>query len=145
MKRYDRKTGEIVTEDGKELNAWTTAATNHPGRTQKGELTMKTFEINDNEYTITTCTAIAECDEGNEDARQDALLVINVGDSGERFEYVVFGWDMPETAEDFADMCEDASAWAPLSDEHHIESCNGMNYEKFIDSIYGWLTKTREA
>lgn len=33
----------------------------------------------------------------------------------------------------------------PLSDEHHIESCNGMNYEHYLDSIYGWLTKTREA
>lgn len=69
----------------------------------------KSFTINNTEYTIYTCTAIAGCDETN--TRQDALLVENTAESGEIFQYVVFGWEMPETAEDFENMCEDSTAW----------------------------------
>ena len=77
---------------------------------------MKKYNLNNIEYTITPCTAIAECDNGNEAARQNALLVITTLESGETVEHIVFG---PETAEDFADMAEDYSAWEALSEAHH--------------------------
>ena len=72
----------------------------------------KNFTIDNTEYTVTTCTAIALGDI----SEQEALLVENTADSGEKFEKVVFGYEMPETAEDFEAMCEDASAWESDSD-----------------------------
>ena len=71
----------------------------------------KTFKLDGKEYTVKPCTAIADCDGYQESERQNALLVSNTADWGERFDFVVFGWGMPETLEDFTDMCEDASAW----------------------------------
>ena len=41
---------------------------------------------------------------------QDALLVSSYK-NGEEFKTVVFGYKMPETDKDFAEMCEDSSAW----------------------------------
>ena len=55
---------------------------------------------------IATCAG-----EYSEDDRQNALLVTNMADSGEKIEYVVFGWAMPENEDDFSDMCEDSVAW----------------------------------
>lgn len=66
----------------------------------------KTFTIDNTEYTITDCTAL-DC----EDRRVNALLVKNTADSGEKFQFVVFNYDMPETVEDFEDMCGDHWAW----------------------------------
>ena len=66
----------------------------------------KTFTIDNTEYTITDCTAL-NC----EDERVNALLVENTADSGEKFQFVVFGYEMPETVEDFEDMCDDSCAW----------------------------------
>ena len=71
---------------------------------------MKTFEINGTEYTVESCTAICGSDLGDESKRQDAILVTSEN-GGEKFEFVVFGWEMPETAEDLSDMCDDSSAW----------------------------------
>lgn len=71
---------------------------------------MKQFEINGIEYTIEDCTAICGADCGDESKRQEALLVSSERD-GEKFEDVVFGWDMPENEEGFLDMCEDYAAW----------------------------------
>lgn len=68
-------------------------------------------------YTVTKCTAIAQCDHGDESKRQAALMVESSA-NGEVAEYIVFGWEMPEYAEEFAHMCEDASAWEPRSEEH---------------------------
>ena len=76
---------------------------------RKGD-TMKTFEINGTEYSVEICTAICGADLGDESKRQDALLVSSEN-GGEKFEFVVFGWEMPETSEGFADMCDDSSAW----------------------------------
>ena len=70
---------------------------------------------NMNGYEITKITAIPGCD--NE--RQDALLVVNEQD-GEKAEYVVFGYEMPEDEEDFANMCSDPSALESLDDSHDI-------------------------
>ena len=70
----------------------------------------KTFIFDGTVYAVTTCTAIAYCDLDTGD-RQNALLIENTADSGEKFQKVCFGYDMPYTTEDFADMCEDTSAW----------------------------------
>lgn len=77
------------------------------------------FKVSDIAYEIKKITAIASCDNENEEDRQDALLVI--ADNGtETTEHVVFGWTMPEDEETFEEMCEDASAWEPLEDSHKI-------------------------
>lgn len=72
---------------------------------------IKTFvdNVNGYEYTVESVTAIAARDT-SEEARQPALLVSSEVD-GEKFESVVFGWDMPEDDDDFRSMCEDSSAW----------------------------------
>ena len=61
-------------------------------------------------YRVFTCSAIAECDNNDESKRQDALLVIGT-DGTETTQYVVFGYDMPESEEGFLDICDDPSAW----------------------------------
>lgn len=72
----------------------------------------KTFTVEGTEYTVEEITAIATCaGEYSEDDRQYALLVTNMTDSGEKIEYVVFGYDMPENEDDFSNMCEDSDAW----------------------------------
>ena len=72
----------------------------------------KTFIIERTEYTVEEITAIATCvGEHGEDFRQNALLVTNIADSGEKFEYVVFGYNMPDDEDDFAMMCDDTYAW----------------------------------
>lgn len=71
---------------------------------------MKQFEINGIEYTVESCTAICGADLGDEGKRQDALLVSSERD-GEKFEEVVFGYEMPETEENFLDICENYAAW----------------------------------
>lgn len=70
----------------------------------------RTYIVENTKYTVTPCTAIAGCDL-RAGAIQNALLVESAGASGEKFRYVVFGYEMPETAEDFAYMCEDSAAW----------------------------------
>ena len=72
----------------------------------------KTFTVEGTEYTVEDITAIATCaGEHGEDFRQNALLVTNMADSGEKIEYVVFGYNMPENDDEFSDMCEDSDAW----------------------------------
>lgn len=71
---------------------------------------MKTFNINGTEYTVEICTAICAADGGDESKRQEALLVSSERD-GEKFEEVIFGYEMPETVEAFRDMCGDSGAW----------------------------------
>lgn len=71
---------------------------------------MKIFCINGTEYAVEICAAICAADGGDESKRQDALLVYGERD-GEKFEEVVFGYDMPETVEAFRDMCADYAAW----------------------------------
>ena len=71
---------------------------------------MKIFIINDIKYTVQPCTAICMADQADESNRQKALLVSNEA-NGEKFDFVVFGYDMPETDEDFLYMSDDTSAW----------------------------------
>ena len=72
----------------------------------------KTFTYEGSEYTIKEVTAIASCDDYNEEYRQDALLVTTVADSGEKFEWVVFGFDkLPEDDSDFENMEAEPYAW----------------------------------
>lgn len=71
---------------------------------------MKNFEANGTEYVLEPCTAICGADLGDESKRQEALFVSSEN-GGEKFEFVVFGWNMPEAAESFLEMCEDFNAW----------------------------------
>lgn len=72
----------------------------------------KTFTVDGTEYTVEQITAIAtSADEYAEDQRQNALLVTSYTDSGEKMEYVVFGFDMPQDESDFASMLDEPNAW----------------------------------
>lgn len=71
---------------------------------------MITFNIDGTEYAVEICTAICAADCGDESKRQAALLVSSECD-GEKFEQIAFGYEMPETDENFRDMCEDSGAW----------------------------------
>lgn len=71
-------------------------------------------------YTVAKCTAIALCDRGDEDYRQGALMVES-NLNGELAEYIVFGYEMPGNAEEFARMCEDTSAWEPIEEQHKMK------------------------
>lgn len=77
---------------------------------------MKEYE----DCTIENATAIALCDEEDESRRQDVLLVSSTTEWGEGVDQLVFGWQMPETYEDWRDMCEDSGAWEHLYEEHHM-------------------------
>ena len=82
----------------------------------------KTFTTENVEYTITICTAVAAT--AGDTTRQPALLVENTTDSGEKLQFVVFGYDMPETVEDFEEMSEDSCAWsADCDDLDTVEIC----------------------
>lgn len=61
-------------------------------------------------YIVRECTAIAACDMGSENMRQNALHV-GCHLNWEYVEKVVFGYHMPESNEEFADMCADSDAW----------------------------------
>lgn len=72
----------------------------------------KSFVVENTKYTVEPITAIAtSAEEYAEDQRQDALLVISYTDSGEKMEYVVFGFDMPQDESDFASILADPDAW----------------------------------
>ena len=71
---------------------------------------MKTFKVNGKEYEIRACTAICDADHRDERKRQEALLV-SYHNETETVEYIVFGYDMPETMNEFLIICEDLFAW----------------------------------
>jgi len=84
------------------------------------------FNLDGRDYTVSDCTAIAFVDgTENESDRQNALFVSTVTDGGESVEHVVFGWEMPKTDEDFADMCEDYNSWD--SDYDTLETVREKN------------------
>ena len=84
----------------------------------------KTFTVAGIEYTVEEITAIATCaGEYSEADRQYALLVTNEATSGEKIECIVFGYDMPEDEDDFANMCADEAAWD--SDWETMETVKG--------------------
>ena len=60
-------------------------------------------------YTVSTCAAVAL--NAGDTEPQPALYVVSAADSGETFEFIVYGWNAPETIEDFAAMAEDFGAW----------------------------------
>ncbi len=70
----------------------------------------KVFTIDEKEYTVIPCTAVAISDGDTEEDRQFALFVVCF-QNGETSESVVFGYPMPETGEDFANISADSSAW----------------------------------
>lgn len=69
----------------------------------------KTFTIGGTEYTVCDCTAI--CKDLGESERRNAIFVCSFTDSGEKSEYVLFDYEMPENEAEFIEMCEDSSAW----------------------------------
>lgn len=69
----------------------------------------KTFTIGGTEYTVCDCTAI--CKDLGESERRKAIYVYSFTDSGEKSEYVLFDYEMPENEAEFIEMCEDSSAW----------------------------------
>ena len=69
----------------------------------------KTFTIGNTQYTVCECTAV--CKSIGESERQKALFVYDISESGEKTEFVVFGFEMPEDESEFLEMCEDSSAW----------------------------------
>lgn len=75
-------------------------------------------------YSVTPCTAIAECCGEDEACRENTLLVrcVEADDTNVIVaEHVVFGWPMPADESDWNDMCEDSSAWEVLCDEHRVK------------------------
>lgn len=72
---------------------------------------MKTFTINDIKYTVQPCTAICMADQADESNRQKALLIVSETRDEVKDEAVVFGYDMPETDDDFLCMSDDPGAW----------------------------------
>ena len=72
----------------------------------------KTFTVDGTEYTAEQTTAIAtSAGDSVEDQRQNALLVTSYTDSGEKMQYVVFGFELPQDADDFSAMCDEPNAW----------------------------------
>lgn len=59
-----------------------------------------------NGYEFTSIRAVAHSAGDNE--IQDAILVHSVGETGESFDYIYFGWDMPETNEDAMQLLHEA-------------------------------------
>lgn len=84
---------------------------------------MKVFNIDGTEYAVESCTAICAADGGDESKRQDALLVSSEHD-GEKLEEVVFGYEMPESAEAFLDICENYVAWEIWQPDHRATRPN---------------------
>ena len=88
---------------------------------------MKRFTAYGVDYEVYNITAIADCDDCDEAKRQDALRVISkayvydTGDYNETGDYVVFGYDMPETEDDFFNMYTDLGAREPIEDEHRVK------------------------
>ena len=71
------------------------------------------------DYEIRKVTAIALCDHGKEECRQDALVAERTY-HGEKIEYVIFGWDMPNDVMNFLEMGGDPDAWEELEDAHKV-------------------------
>ena len=89
-----------------------------------------TVENDSHEYTVTECTAIAVT--AGDTERQDALYVYSFSDAGEKFEYVVFGYAMPEDDDEFLTMSDDYSAWS--SDYEDVETVDCPRC-----TIYDWV------
>lgn len=80
-----------------------------------------TFSAYGEQYTISTITAIAYCDDCDEAKRQNALMIVNER-FGEEAAYVVFGYEMPETEDDFFNIYTDTSAWEMIEDAHMVNA-----------------------
>lgn len=91
------------------------------------------------DYTIKECTAIT-IGEGDAE-RQDALYVSTVADSGEKFEWVVFGWSLPKNAEDLVAMFDDPHAW-----DSDYETLDTVRFKSIKDArLHARLTQRQVA
>ena len=73
---------------------------------------MKKFQLKNHsisEYYIEKCNAVAAT--AGDTEKQDALYVKCYSASGEIHESVVFNWNMPESNEEFLEMCKDHYSW----------------------------------
>ena len=69
----------------------------------------KTFKIGNTEYKVSECTAI--CKDLGESERRKAIYVESIAESGEKSEYVIFDYEMPENENEFSKMCKESSEW----------------------------------
>ena len=79
------------------------------------KLTPATFERWGKTYEVYPCTAVAlEAGDTEADRQQALYVVLRTAPGEERFDSVVFGWEFAwlKADEDFASMCDDASAWS---------------------------------
>ena len=93
--------------------------------------------VNLENYIVRSCTAIALCDEEQENCRQEAVFVACM-ENGETFERVYFNWPVPTTDEELREMIDNGTVEdsEPLYDEHHLW-INGLTYREYYDR-YGW-------
>ena len=78
----------------------------------------KIFSIYDTTYVVKECTAIASTDNGENECRQEALFVtLYDSKTSEVDRYVVFGYEIPETVDDFMEI--DDCAWENFDQDLH--------------------------
>lgn len=91
------------------------------------------FEDEHWDYMVLPCTAIADCDKGGEENRQEALLVLSrPTHGGEVVKHVVFGCPMPTSQEDFENI-----EWESVNDTVRVGK---LTMKGVFDAYYGWLT-----
>lgn len=79
------------------------------GRAERNKNMEKTFILSGTEYTVCECTAIAK--DLGESERRKALYVWSISESGEKDEFVLFDYDLPEDEYEFFEMCEESPDW----------------------------------
>lgn len=79
------------------------------GRAERKHNMKKTFTLSGTEYTVCECTAIAK--DLGESERRKALYVYSISESGEKTEFVLFGYDLPEDEYEFFEMCAESADW----------------------------------
>ena len=98
--------------------------------------------VNLENYMVRSCTAIALCDEEQENYRQEAVFVAWMED-GATCERVYFNHPVPTTDEELKEMIDNgAEDFDPLYDEHHL-LIDGLPYREYYDR-FGWPREMQE-
>lgn len=101
-----------------------------------------TNRVNLENYMVRSCTAIALCDEVQENCRQEAVFVACM-ENGETFERVYFNWPVPSTDEELREMFDNGvEDYEPLHDEHQL-LIDGLTYREYYDR-FGWPQEKQE-
>lgn len=95
---------------------------------------MNMFFFDDHHYAVTKVNAIADVDAGNEDKRQDALLIERHPDD---VKFVLFGFNMPESKEEFLKVLPNAfgTTNAELSSVKTFKFIDYWNYYTGVDRV----------